>query len=181
MDETPSLSAAVAKSSMILSLLGPNSFGALAPYREYYSKLFPLMREHGVKRIMAMSTVSAKDPDDSFNLIAFLLVMIVRLLVPAAYKVMVEIAKVFEEEAKDLEWTIFRLPGLPGGHDEKSWKKDREDATHAGYIGDGVWRYWTRRGGLARWLVDCAEKGQDQWIHKLPAVSNLSNRKAKTN
>lgn len=182
MDDTASLSAAIARSSMILSLLGPNNIRAPAPmpYPGYYSTIFPLMRQHGTKRIMAMCTISATVPGDRFNLLRFLLVLVVRLLVPAAYRAMLDIVKVFRDEATDLDWTIFRLAMIPGGDDEASWKKDREDSTAAGYIGDKSWKYWTRRGGLATWLVDCAEGGQEEWIHKLPAVSNSSDGKTKS-
>jgi hypothetical protein len=183
MDDTAALSSVIAKSFMILSFLGPNSIRAPAPfpYPGYYSTIFPIMRQHGLKRIMAMSTVSVAEPGDGFSLLRYLLVLLVRLVVPAAYRAMLDIAKVFQEEANDLDWTLFRVAMIPGGHDEESWMKSREDITYAGYVGDKTWKYWVRRGALARWLVECAEGGQEQWVHKLPAVSNLSDGKAKSN
>jgi hypothetical protein len=53
MEDTASLSAVIAKAYMIVSLLGPNQMLGPMPYPEYYSSIFPMMREHGVKRIMA--------------------------------------------------------------------------------------------------------------------------------
>ncbi|KAI1077460.1 NAD(P)-binding protein [Whalleya microplaca] len=174
MDDVTTLASAVARCNMILSLLGPNEMRPKVPipYAGYYSKLFPIMREHGVKRIMAMSTCSADQSQDGFSLLVWLMVLSIRYIAPAAYQAMRSIARVFREEAQDLDWTVYRLAMIPGGHDEQSWKRDRESAVHAGYIGDGRWTYWTRRGAVARWLVDCAEEGQGEWIGKLPAISD---------
>ncbi|KAI0011414.1 hypothetical protein F4779DRAFT_573686 [Xylariaceae sp. FL0662B] len=174
MDDISTLSSAVARCNVILSLLGPNDLRSktLPPYAEYYSNLFPIMREHGVKRIVAMSTISADQPQDGFSLIKWLMVLMVRIIVPASYQAVRSIARVFQEEAQGLDWTVYRLAMIPGGHDEQSWSKDRERAVYAGYIGDGKWTYWIRRGALARWLVDCAEGEQREWIGKFPAISD---------
>ncbi|KAH8661958.1 hypothetical protein BX600DRAFT_498572 [Xylariales sp. PMI_506] len=180
--ETESLSTVISRSYLIISLLGPNDFFAPKPYPYpgYYTAIFPLMREHGVKRIMAMSTVSADEPGDRFHLVAFLLVLLVRIMVPAAYRAVRDIVRVFKEEAgDDLDWTVFRLGAIPGAADEESWRAHRGDITYAGALGGEGWKVWLRRSALARWLVDMADGGQDQWIHKVPAVSNLSDSKSK--
>ncbi|KAH8890439.1 NAD(P)-binding protein [Thozetella sp. PMI_491] len=173
MEDTEALSAAIAKSKIIVSLLGPNQFSAPMPYPSYYSTIFKLMRDNGVKRILAMSTVSADVPEDKSQLLISFLVLAVRLLVPAGYRVMRDIAKVFKDEADGLDWTIYRLAFIPGGDDEASWKTDRQHTAHAGYVGDGKFKSWMKRAGLARWLVDCVEGEQTKWIGKLPAVSDL--------
>ena len=58
MDDLAALSAAIAQSSVIISLLGPQiNSGGISPtqYADYYkSSVFPLMRRHGVRGIMAM-------------------------------------------------------------------------------------------------------------------------------
>jgi len=64
--------------------------------------------------------------------------------------------------------------------DEKSWKKDREDETYIGSLGDKEWGIFPRWGALARWLVDCVGSGQEKCIGKMPAVSNGSGGKKKT-
>lgn len=125
-------------------------------------------------RAIAVSTVSANESSDSFNILSWLMTTIVRLLIPAAYQCMRSIARVFQDEAQDLDWTVFRIGVIMGGHDESSWRKGRENATHAGYVGDPFWKIWTNRSGLARWLVDVIEDGQGQWVGKSPAVSHLS-------
>ena len=61
--------------------------------------------------------------------------------------------------------------------DEESWKKDREDETYIGSLGDKEWGIFPRWGALARWLVGYIEGEQEKWVCKMPAVSNGSNGK----
>ncbi|RYP24667.1 hypothetical protein DL765_000394 [Monosporascus sp. GIB2] len=188
-DDVEALSIAVAESSMILSLLGPNSTTSLTAmpdpsiYLDFYSRLFPLMRQHGTKRIMAMSTPSAGQPEDRFHILMALVVLLVRFIAPKAYQTVQGIANVFKEQAQGLEWIVYRIAGIPGASDEEGWRKGRESGgVHAGYVGDGTWGFTTNRSALARWLVDAVEdeEGIRSWIGKLPAVSGLSASKVKT-
>lgn len=183
MIDADKLEVTVAESNVILSLLGPTTmrFSGPSPYPGYYSTLFPLMRKHGVKRILAMSTVSVDDPQDGFSLLRWFLVSVVRILAGPAYRTVRGIAQVFREEADGLDWTVYRLAFIPGGHDEESWKKDREDwPVHAGYVAKPGWQVYTKRGALARWLVDCAESGSSEWVGKMPAVSKSTIAKQRT-
>lgn len=183
MDDANKLDLAVAKCNIVLSLLGPNTLRLPepSPYPGYYATLFPLMRKHSVKRILAMSTLSVYDPKDGTSLLRWFLVLFVRLFAGSAYRTVTGIARVFEEEAQGLDWTVYRIAVIPGGHDEESWKKDREDGpVHAGYVADPGWQIYTRRGALARWLVDCAENGFEQWYGKLPAISKSKVAKERT-
>jgi hypothetical protein len=99
---------------------------------------------------------------------------IFKLLAPSAYQCMQSIARVFREEAQELDWTLFRITAIPGNADTESWAMDRVHSTYVGYVGDKGWKYWTNRSGLARWLVDTVEQGQGMWIGQLPAVSDLT-------
>ncbi len=91
---------------------------------------------------------------------------------------MINIGHVFQEEARGLDWTVFRLGVILGGHDDESWKKDREDGpVFAGYVGHTGWNWCMKRVAWARWLVDCAEGGaESEWVCKMPAVSKSSLR-----
>ncbi|KAH7176096.1 hypothetical protein EDB81DRAFT_897139 [Dactylonectria macrodidyma] len=175
MDNIDKLGSAVAKCNIVLSLLGPNSSQgrSLAPslYPSYYSALFPLMRQYGVTRIFAMNSASAEDAQDSWVLVLYLLTLIIRVLVPNAYRTMQGISRVFKEEDRGLSWTLFRLANLPGNDDEESWRKDREDGpVYAGYVGKKGYTLSLKRAALARWLVDSTESGAPEWIGKMPAV-----------
>lgn len=132
------------------------------------------MRQHGVKRILAMGTVSIYQPDDQFSALRSVGITFVKTLFNAAYANIIAIQEVFEKEAGDLDWIVFRLGRIPGGHDEESWNADREDGkTFVGWVGEKGWTMSQKRGALARWLVETAEGGAEEWVRKMPAVSRL--------
>ncbi|PKS11136.1 hypothetical protein jhhlp_002897 [Lomentospora prolificans] len=176
------LSDVVSQSSVIVSLLGPNKILGLDPamYTGFYERLFPIMKQQNVKRIFAMSTISVFRPEDHFSLIRLLLVSLVFIVVNRGWQTARGIARSFEEYGDGIDWTVYRVAGIPGGSDEKSWKEDREDGeAYEGPIGANGWKSVQRRGALARWLVDAVEDGKSQWIGKLPAVSRLAGSKRK--
>lgn len=94
----------------------------------YYSNLFQLTRQYGFRRIPAMNSASTKNTQDLWSPNLYLLTLAVRIFSPGAYKTIQSNTRVFEEGSIGLDWTVFCLAGLPGKHDEGSWKKDREDA-----------------------------------------------------
>ncbi|KAI9372754.1 hypothetical protein BJX61DRAFT_533711 [Aspergillus egyptiacus] len=162
MDELDSLSTAMAKCRLVISLLGPNIIDrGMSPtlFSGFYkASVFPLMRQLGVRRIFAMGTVSIVRPEDQWTLSRTAMVALVRTFANSAYQNILNIAKVFEHDADGLEWTIFRIGAIPGKSDEDSWRCDREDGeAFVGWVGERGWTYSQRRGALARWLVDAAE------------------------
>lgn len=172
MEDTERLGEAISKATVVISLLGPvgKPPSGEFPFPGYYSTIFPLMRSHSTKRILAMGTASIDDPNDKSSFIRRALVTGVRYGFSAAYRTILGIAKVFQEEAQDLDWTVFRLGMVQGGHDEESWKKDRDDRVFAGPVGEVGWTWYVRRGALAKWLVDRAEDG-DAVTEHMPAIS----------
>jgi nucleoside-diphosphate-sugar epimerase len=171
------LSGAVAQSAVVVSLLGPNTIRGINPeiYFDFYKELFQQMRAHAVRRIFAMSTLSYSVPEDRSSLKRGLLVALVRTVVPLGYQTVHRLCQAFLEHAEGLDWTIFRIAGIPGGSDEASWRQDREDGeAFEGWVGEEGWCTSQRRGALARWLVDAVEDGKPQWIGKMPAVSRLA-------
>lgn len=163
----------------MVSLLGPNasSWNAdpslLADF--YRLSLFPSMRQHGVKRVYVMGTISIIRPEDSRSLIRYGCVAFVRLVAGGAYRTIINIEQTLREDAKGLDWMIYRIGSIPGGSDHESWKRDREDGkAFVGWVGETGWTMSQKRGALARWLVDAVEGGLADWIGKMPAVSRLA-------
>ncbi|KAI8682319.1 NAD(P)-bd-dom domain-containing protein [Fusarium sp. Ph1] len=151
LNDAEALSTAVSKSYVVVSLLGPNISSwkqdpsLLADF--YRHSLFPSMRQHGVKRVYAMGTLSIVRPEDSRSLLRYGIVT----------------------------FTIFRIAGIPGESDHESWKRDREDGkAFVGWVAETGWTMSQKRGALARWLVDAVEGGLTDWIGKMPAVSKLA-------
>ncbi|KZL68292.1 NmrA family protein, partial [Colletotrichum tofieldiae] len=168
------LSAAVARSSVVVSLLGPDikRDRKIDPWffpNIYTKSVFPAMRQHGVKRILAMGTLTIKQPEDSWTVIQSAVGVLMPLLANNLYRTMINLAGVFEQEAQSLDWTIFRITGIPGESDEASWRRDREGQLFTGPIGGKGWTSSIKRSALARWLVDAVEGKADAWIGKMPA------------
>jgi hypothetical protein len=162
---------------VVVSLLGPNTLRGIQPeiYHDFYKLLFSQMRAHGVRRIFAMSTLSVHVPQDSFSLERLAIIALVRVVVPAGYQTVHRICAAFLEHGEGLDWTVYRIAGIPGGSDAKSWREDREDGeVFEGWVGEKGWTTSQRRGALARWLVDAVEDGKERWIGKMPAVSRLA-------
>jgi hypothetical protein len=182
MADVDAISNAVSRSSTVVSLLGPNTLFGLDPkaFSDFYEQLFDLMRQHGVRRVFGMSTLSFPQPQDTFSIQRLLILILVLIVANKGYQTAVAIARAFEEHADGLDWTVYRIAGIPGGSDEKSWKEDREDGeAFEGWIGHPGWTAGQKRGALARWLVDAVEDGKPQWIGKMPAVSRLARSKKK--
>jgi hypothetical protein len=134
------------------------------------------MRTHGVRRIFAMGTISIPAESDSFSLSRLLLVGLVRGVANSAYSTITQVGQLFAKEAGEgIDWTIYRIAGIPGGSDEASWRADREDGeVFEGFIGEEGWSLSQKRGALARWLVDAVEDGKEKWIGKMPLVSRYA-------
>jgi hypothetical protein len=168
--------------SIVLSLLGPNiNDGRIDPmlFANYYTQsIFPLMRQHGVRRILATGTVSIQRPEDHWTFFQLMVVLFMRLFASAVYRSVLNVADAFEYQAAGLDWTVFRIAQIPGGSDEVSWREDREDGElFTGWVGEKGWTSAMRRAALARWLVDAAEGGADGWVGKMPAISRLAGSK----
>lgn len=179
MNEHDKLSNALANTSIIISLLGPQITDRnLAPslFADFYRALFPIMRQNGVRRILAMGTISIVRPEDRWLLTHRLTVFLVWLFYNKAWSNIINIGATFEKNAQDIDWTVYRIAMIPGEPDEASWKKGRESGhVLAGSVGEKGWNMSTHRGALARWLVDAAEGKADGWIRKMPALSLQSN------
>ncbi|KAM0123591.1 hypothetical protein ACHAO1_011262 [Botrytis cinerea] len=173
------LSLAVAPCSVIISLLGPsikdkNINIDPTAYSSFYELLFPIMRANNVRRVFAMGTLSIRRPEDKFSVIQYLVRGLMPILASAAYQTVMNIAATFDKltSREEIDWTVFRIAGIPGGDDEASWKADREGGRDfVGAVGGKGWAMNQKRGALARWLVDAAEGKADEWICRMPAVA----------
>lgn len=176
--DTEALSAVVSKCRLIISLLGPDIKVPIPPtvFADFYRRLFPLMREHGVRRIIAVSTISLSVPDDSFSFRRAMVIPLLWLTARTAYANIIAVGEAFrdEEATKDIDYTLFRVAMIPGEWDEESWKRDREGGkVYVGPLGASGWTMSLNRSVLARWLVDAAQSGAPELIGKMPAVSKL--------
>lgn len=137
MHESDKLESAVARGKTITSFLGPTQSSVVEKmtYSSIYSALFPLMRKHSVKGVLATGMISITGPSDSSSFTRFLLAIFVRIIASAAYNAIIDLGRGFQEEADGLYWILFRIGFTSGESDGASWRADREDQpTYAWYI-----------------------------------------------
>ncbi|KAF3036580.1 hypothetical protein E8E12_006598 [Didymella heteroderae] len=179
MNDYKAFSSALKGCSAVISLLGgdinnPNVPPTLYPDM-YRDTIIPAMREHGVKKILLMGTIAISRPEDSFTIMRPIVLVYLKLFASNLYRNIINIEQLFENEASDLDWTIFRIAAIPGEPDEQGWRKGREEGKlYVGPIGAKGWTMNTNRSLLARWLVDAIEGKAEEWVRKMPAVTRLA-------
>jgi len=153
--------------SAVLSTLGPSLSVSTAlhgltdsstPIADGYTLILEVMRQEGVRRLIALGTVSNENAEDGSSVLRWCLVTAVWAFLHYAWKDVVMFGKKIQESG--LEWTIARVARLsnaPGGGQVKAGLVGRE--------GTGV---VVARADLARWFLDELERGE--WIRKMPVV-----------
>lgn len=161
LDDAAAIDGAVVGQDAVISLLGPKGSSEGLPVSKGTALIVAAMQRHGVKRLVATATPSARDPNDRFSLPFALAVVMIRTLVRGAYDDIVATAAVIR--SSKLDWTLARLPMLA---------EPKPGATvHAGYVGDGRLRLFSlSRNALADFLL--AEATDPRWTGKAPALSD---------
>lgn len=114
LDDAQLISSAIAGSDAVLSLLGPGvKADDVPPLLTGYRNIVAAMREHGVRRLVAIGTPSMRDESDGKDWKVDTLVWLIRRFQPAAYNALVEIGQIIRESG--LDWTIVRVPFLRDG------------------------------------------------------------------
>jgi putative NADH-flavin reductase len=149
----------------VLSTLGPSlSIGTAVhgirdhstPITDGYKVILDVMEKEGVKRLIALGTVSNETEGDGHSLLKWGMVTAVWVFLHSAWKDVVEFGK--EIQQSSLDWTIARVGRLTkgdGGHVE------------AGFVGKGA-NISLARKDLGKWFLDELEEGK--WIHQMPVV-----------
>jgi hypothetical protein len=122
------------------------------------------MREVGVKRIITLSTFSVDDPKDKFNLIRWVLVTALWAMAHKVWKAVIDIANVFEEHGRDIDWTLFRVGFLANGPPLK---------VVDGYLGDGTLGMYLRRADIAEWALLQAVAFPATFVREKPGICSV--------
>jgi hypothetical protein len=133
-----------------------------------YKAIFKFMREHGVKRIFAMGTLSIPDSKDKSSLLVRFMVFFIWLFGRPTWKEIVNVGKAFDEDAKDLDWTVYRLGLVKNGPD---------GAVATTYPGEDDFVSFVNRNELAGWLLEQSEKEVPQFVHEKPAICSAGKPK----
>jgi putative NADH-flavin reductase len=129
LNDSEKISAAIAGSEAVLSLLGPGTNAAdVPPLVTGTRNIVAAMHAHGVRRLVATATPSMSDDADGKDWRIGLLVKLISRFQPVAYDAIVTIGRIVRES--ELDWTIVRLPFLSNGP-----RTDRINARQVGKKG----------------------------------------------
>ncbi|KAI6080628.1 NmrA family protein [Hypoxylon rubiginosum] len=167
-DDEETLREAISGQDVIISVFGPSSpspFTNVDVFVPAYKKILATMRNEGVGRIIALSTLSVNDPEDRFSLLRWLLATALWAIAHKVWKAVNDISKVFEEEGDDIDWTLFRVGFLANG--------PRLRPIH-GYVGDGTLGMYLRRADIAEWTLTQADKSPPEFVHRRPGICSVN-------
>ncbi|KAL4880646.1 NAD(P)-binding protein [Aspergillus karnatakaensis] len=164
LDDVDKLRQAIKGTTVIVSVLGPSGTKIKnSPFPSFYRRVFELIREEGVERIIALSTFSVTHPNDRFSLACRLLVGMLWLFGNSAWRNLVDVGRTFDEHAGGLDWTLFRVGFL---------KDQGPGRIVQGYVGDGKVGLGVNRVDLARWVVEQAGLEMAEHVGDKPCISS---------
>lgn len=165
LDNEESLRTAISGKDVIISVVGPSKPGAPTEvFVPAYKLILSIMRDVGVKRIVALSTFSVEDPKDKFNLLRWVLVTALWAMANRVWRTIVDIAAVFDEHGQDIDWTLFRVGLLANGPPLQ---------VADGYIGDGTLGMYLRRADIAVWTLSQAAASSPTFVREKPGICSL--------
>ena len=144
----------------VIGVLGPRANAQGLPITRDPQTLLQVMQKLGVRRLVASSTPSARDPSDAPALRFQLAIGAIRRLVPGAYADLVRTAEVIR--AFDRDWTIVRVSMLSDGPKTNSVK--------TGPVNRAMGMRLTRA-DLAEFML---KRVQDStYLHQAPALTRI--------
>lgn len=147
----------------VVSALGPILSNGENIITQAYRAIIPIMAANHVKRLIALSTISHKDPRDKFTITSWLLTTSVWLFMRAQQRDIQEYSPLIVEECDKygIDWTLVRVSMLTATEGQKPV---------AGYIGDGKVGLILSRVAAAEFFVKAIEG--KEWVRKAPAISS---------
>jgi len=151
---------AINGADVVISLLGPRGDSNNKPLTNGMQNIVKAMKTRGVRRLVASSTLSLKDPEDKPNFTVSLLVVIVKTTMRAAYEDIIGAAEVVR--GSDLDWTIVRVATLND--------KSKTSLVKVGYVGSGQVGLSISRADFADFMLK--QVADRVYLKKAPAISN---------
>jgi NAD(P)H-binding len=162
LDDTDAMRRAVRGADAVISALGPNidPFLRSGPLTAATRTIVAAMRESGVRRLVALATVSDPDPRDRPGLLDRLVPVGIGLLIPGALREVQGISEVVTTSG--LDWTLARITApidIP-----------TNGTLRAGFLGRDRVGAPMARTDIAAFLVD--QLVDDTYVGAAPAISN---------
>lgn len=164
--EIHNLSKAMEGVNAVITALGPTGrkgpfYPSNTPIADAYLRIMATMRVHGVRRLIALTTPTVRDPADQFSLPLSFLRQAFATLTPNVVKDIRAVGTAVRTQPH-LDWTLIRL-ALHSSSGSGNYE------TVAGYMGDGKTRAVSSREGAAAFIIQELEKRQ--WVGKSPILS----------
>ncbi|KAJ7777556.1 NAD-P-binding protein [Mycena maculata] len=168
LDHMADLSKAMEGVDAVVASLGPTGrkgpfYPSGTPIASAYARIIATMKQHGVLRLIALTTPSVRDPDDRFDLPLVLLRQTFATVARNVAKDIVAIGNVVRADGAPLDWTLVRL--ALHSRDEPT----SSCAVVPGYMGDGKTGPRSSRIGAAAFIIDQLERRE--WVRKAPLLS----------
>jgi len=153
---------AVEGADAVISALGPpiDPFVRGTPLTDGTRRIVAAMHATGVRRLVALATVSVPDPRDRPRLLDRLVPIGIGLLIPGALREVQGISEVVA--TSELDWTVARIFApidVPANH-----------TVRAGFLGRDSVGVEMSRADIADFLVD--QISSDDFVGAAPAISN---------
>ncbi|WP_345411111.1 NAD(P)-dependent oxidoreductase [Actinomycetospora chlora] len=162
LDDTAAVGRAVAGADAVISALGPpiDPFLRSGPLTAATRGIVAAMHESGVRRLVALATVSVPDPRDRPSLLDRLVPVGIGLLIPGALKEVQGISEVVTTSG--LDWTLARITA--------PIDVSTNGTLRAGFLGRDHVGAPMARTDVAAFLVD--QLVDDTFVGAAPAISN---------
>ncbi|WFU13356.1 SDR family oxidoreductase (plasmid) [Rhizobium sp. CB3090] len=154
----------IAGSDAVISALGPNGAKTqeALPVMNGLRNVISAMDELGVRRLVQVSTSSHRDPQDSFDLKAKAMGMLIKLIARGAYDDIKAIGALIS--GSGLDWTLVRLPFLKDG--------PANGGPAVGFYGKAKLGMKLSRGNLAKFLFD--QVSSREFVRAAPGIADRS-------
>lgn len=169
LDEPDNLSKAMEGVDVCITALGPTGrkgpfYSSKTPIATAYTEIIATMKDHKVRRLIALTTPSVRDPEDQFDLPLAFLRQTFATLARNVVKDIVAVGQVVRHS--DLDWTLIRLAL------HVTDKETSNCEVIAGYMGDGKTGALSSRIGAAAFIIE--QLVNREWIRKAPILSTPS-------
>jgi putative NADH-flavin reductase len=144
----------------VISVMGPSGKSEGTPITQGMRYIIAAMEKHGVRRLIALSTASSKDPNDKLGIKIRTMIAVVKTTSPDAYADIVGWSEVIR--ASNLDWTLARILLLND--------KPKTGNVRTGYPGRNELGTQISRANLADFMLK--QVTDTKYIRQAPVVTN---------
>ena len=144
----------------VISVMGPSGKSEGSPITQGMRHIIAAMNKHGVRRLIALSTASSKDPNDKLGIKIKTMIAVIKTTSPDAYADIVGWSEVIR--ASNLDWTLARVLLLND--------KPKIGNVRTGYPGRNELGTQISRADLADFMLK--QVADTQYVREAPVVTN---------